>query len=319
MLIHNNLARAYLISGDETFLTTEVREKIILSAKSQGFLEHVIYHIETGFQWEAILAATQNQSLFSEKQIIDIRNPNAKFDDMIIEILEKLDNSNLFIITTEKLTVAQQKTKWFLSLKKIGVYTPIWPIERHALNQWIMERAKKYMLQIDKQSAELLAECTEGNLLATHQAIEKLSLLYPKESISPEKISAVLSDNMRFSIFDLTKYLLLNDQKQLTRIILSLQKTSDELPLVLFMITKEIRELLTLQTRIQNGDSLQMVLSTVWSFKKPLLQTALKNTSINQLQNSLSQASKIDQMIKGYETGSAWENILILCLTLCKN
>ena len=309
--LKNKLSCAYLISTDVTFLATEAREKIINAAKLTGYDEHCIFHIETGFQVESILNVTQNQSLFSEKKIIDIRNLSSKFDDELIVEIEKADDSNLFIMTTEKLTAAQQKAKWFLAIQKIGVYLPIFPIERQSLTQWIMDRCKKLDLPIDKNSADLLADCTEGNLAATQQAIEKLSLLYPNQKKMQENLSAVLIDNARFTIFDLSKYYLSGDAKQVIKIISLLQKTEGELPLVLWMVTKDIRELIALHRDPQ-------AIQKVWGFKKPLFQVALKNCSLHSLKNGLVLSSKIDQMFKGFLIGNAWENLLSLCLMFCK-
>lgn|SRR3990167_281990 len=309
--LKNNLSRIYLISTDTVFLAIETREKIICAAKQNFFLEHIIFHIEMGAQYEVLLNATQNQNLFSEKKIIDIRNPNAKFDEILMSELEKNDAFNLLIITTDQLTSAQQKTKWFSFIQKTGVYLPIFSMEKPALMQWIIDRGKKLTLQIDQESAELLMHYTEGNVTATHQAIEKLSLLYQNEKITAEKMSLALIENTSFNAFDLSKHFLLGNTKQIIKIIANLKNTDNELPMLLWILTKDIRELIMLHNN-------PLYMQKIWGFKKPFFQVALKNTSVNTLKKALIQASKIDQMFKGFAIGNPWENLLSLCFMLCK-
>lgn len=315
--LKNALSRIYLMSGDETFLVEESRNKIIATAQSRGFSERAIFHIETGFAWENIFLETQNHSLFSEKKIIDIRNPDAKMDASLITLIENADESHLFLITTNKLTGAQQKSKWFSTFNHIGAYLLIWPIELAALPSWIMAKAKQYHLQIDRESATWLAECTQGNLSATAQAIEKLTLLYPKQMITSKEMADVLVDNAKFKLFDFIRYLLLGDANKVIKII-SIFEKEQELPFILWAITKEIRELMVLQHRIRQGISMQQALSSTWSFKKPLLQYALKNTSIDLLNEALLLAAKIDRLFKSFQVTPAWENITTLCLLLCR-
>jgi len=312
--LNNQLSPVYCIAGDEIPLVETARKKIIAVAKTRGFLEQAIFHIEPNFAWENVITITQNQSLFSEKQIIDIRNPQAKFDDTLSEWLKQPNETCLFIITTNKLTKIQQKSKWFLDISKIGVYCPIWPIERRALVPWIIQEGKKRGLTIDTASAELLAECTEGHLSATQQALEKLLLLYPAESIQSDKMALVLTDNARFTIFDLTRAVLLGNTNQVVKILSQLKKTDQELPLILWMITKDIRELLILHEHSKQGDALQQV----YTIKKPLLEIALKNTTIPMLHEALILAHQIDRTFKSFQVESAWEDLLSLCVMLCK-
>ena len=93
----------------------------------------------------------------------------------------------VLLIITSKLTGAQQKTKWYKAVSKAWVTITIWPIKANELIAWVSNRMKKAMLNFNTDSAKLLAELTQGNLLAANQAVEKLRLLYPKQAITPKE------------------------------------------------------------------------------------------------------------------------------------
>ena len=275
------LSPLYLISGDELLLVEEARGQIAAAAKSQGFLEKEIYYIDTAFRIDALMQSHQNQSLFSEKKLIDIRNPNAKFDTALTDFIKHyLDNpvdDRFIIISTEKLTPAQQKSNWCEYIKKLGIFLPIWPIKTHELPQWIIARGKKLQLTLSIDIARMLANFSEGNLLGAQQALEKLNMLYPNSEITREQLISVLSDHARFSIFDLAEAIEQNNIKKITRIITRLEQTDEEPTLVLWSISRKLREMNAI--------------------------------------TALQQAAQVDEIIKGARTGDVWQALLALSLS----
>ena len=53
------------------------------------------------------------------------------------------------------------------------------PIPLNSMPKWIQNQANDSKVLINDEAAQLLAEKTEGNLLAATQEIIKLALLYP--------------------------------------------------------------------------------------------------------------------------------------------
>lgn len=276
MNINNALSSLYLISGDELLLTQETRNCIIAAAKLKGFSEKEIYHIESGFQIEALIESCQTQSLFYDKKLFDIRNINAKFDtaffDFIKKNFEHAVADRLLIISTGKLTAAQQKSTWCEWIKKHGVFIPVWPIKSHELPQWIINRGKQYQLTISNNIALRLAHFTEGSLLGTQQALEKLHMLYPGANITHEQLRSVLCDHARFTVFDLENAMAQKNIQKITRIMARLEQIDEEPTLVLWAICRKLRE----QNAIQ----------------------------------ALQQAAYADEIIKGARTGNVWQELL---------
>ncbi|EKD76794.1 MAG: DNA polymerase III subunit delta [uncultured bacterium] len=226
--------------------------------------------------------------MFSEKKIIDIRNPSAKWDKETITTLERFLQQNAtdicIIISTDKLTTAQQKSAWVTMIKKQGTHLMLWPVGMEALPQWIVERAATLHLQIPIPIARFLAQFTEGNLLSTQQALLKLQLLYPKNEITQEKLNSVLIDQARFHIFDLSNALQHRDAKKTVRVLARLKQMDEEPTLVLWAMSRTIREYASCEIL---------------------------------LKKALTMAAKIDRIIKGVAMGDAWQGMTSLGLLLC--
>lgn len=287
--LKKSLSPLYFISGDEPLLIQEAREMIVRAAQQNGFSEKTTLHLDGTASIELLIQAVQNQSLFSEKKIIDIRNPNNKFDAQQTAFLERYTEKPtadcLLVISTGKLTAAQQKSALLSAIKNKGVFLPIWPIALQELPLWIVARAKSVSLNMPQDLAYLLANFTEGNLLATQQAIEKLQLLYPGAVVTREQLISVLSDFARFDIFDLIESIGQKNAKKTARIIMRLQQNGEEPPLVLWAICKKIRD--------NNAFKIEVV------------------------QKSLLFAANIDEIIKGAKIGDVWQALLQLSLFLC--
>lgn len=287
--LKKSLSPFYFISGDEPLLTQETRDHIIAAAHAQGFTQRELIQVDLEFRSETLTTFIQAHDLFSEKKIMDIRNPAAKCDASCLVILEAYcDNppsDRVIIMTTEKLTSAQQKSRWFEFFKKQAVVITVWPIQHDALPAWIIGRAKKLNMSLSFELASTIAHYCEGNLLAAKQALEKLSLCVDNATITKEQLRDVLSDQARFHLFDLGDALKKSDIKKIIRVMTTLQKTDEEPVLVLWHITRFFRGNIA----------------------------ADKNTE--KMKRALQHAATVDVMIKkGAQSDDIWHALLKLSL-----
>ena len=194
--LKKSLSPIYLISGDEVLLVQEARNKIIEAVSAQGFSSKITCHGDNQSYTAILSEHLQNNDLFSDKKIIDIRNTPAKFDTDIFNLFQKqLANTypdRLIIISTGKLSKAVQKSAWCECIQSQGIYIPVWPISTQALPQWILQRANQLTINLSADLAILLTQYCEGNLLAVEQALQKLVLLHPNSTIFREQLKSVL-------------------------------------------------------------------------------------------------------------------------------
>ncbi|MBV1875013.1 MAG: DNA polymerase III subunit delta, partial [Cycloclasticus sp.] len=206
--VDKELLPVYLVSGDEPLQQGEAVDLIRQKARERGFLNREVLHVDGKFDWNQLYAASLSQSLFAEKNLIELNLPTAKpgrdGSQAIEKVIAGLSTDNILIIIAGKLDANSKKAKWFKSISEHGVVVQVWPLVDGKLFQWLKHRLKLKGLTTSQQGIKLLADSVEGNLLAADQEIEKLHILFGSMELSADDISNAVADNARYDVFKLT-------------------------------------------------------------------------------------------------------------------
>ena len=245
--LQQGLRPIYLLSGDEPLQLGEAADAIRAQARAQGFAEREVMHVEAGFDWNALAAASDTLSLFAEQRLIDLRLPSGKPGKeggaALAEYAANPPQDTVLLITSGKLDKNAAKAKWYKALDSAGVTLQVWPVEANQLPRWVGQRMRARGLSASPEAAQLLAERVEGNLLAAAQEIEKLLLLYGESSVDAEMVEQGVADSARYDIFELVDTALLGDAPRVARIMEGLHGEGVEPILILWALVREIRAL----------------------------------------------------------------------------
>src|SRR3546814_19595156 len=72
------LGTLYTVSGDEPLLVTEAMDGLRAAAAGRGYSERTSLVMDARSDWSAVMAATQNNSLFGESRLVDLKIPGGK-------------------------------------------------------------------------------------------------------------------------------------------------------------------------------------------------------------------------------------------------
>ena len=300
------LAPVYLVSGDETLLVEEACDAIVQVARTQGFTERSIHHVEAGFHWHSLTNDAASMSLFAERKVLDVRIPAKKFDREASEVLREWADAsaaaaefdNLLLLRTTRLESRQRNSAWFKALDKVGVTVLIWPMSPAQLPRWLQRRARGAGIELQGDAVQYLADRVEGNLLAAAQEVEKLALMQLPEPISLDDLVACLEDASRYNSFDLLDAMMAGDPAKVRKIIEALREEGVALFAILGALTSQLR-------RMSSPRGLP-----------PQRQRLLKQFGerIRDPGPVLAECAVIDQQGKGQLLGDAWislENLLL--------
>lgn len=322
------LAPLYVVTSDEHLLALEATDKIRRTARMQGLSEREVMTVERGFKWGELLAANQSQSLFGDRKLIELRIPTGKPGKDGGQALQNyaadLSPDNVTLITLPKLDWATQKAAWVSALQQAGVFIDIPLVERAQLPAWIGVRLAAQRQSADRQGIDFIADRVEGNLLAAHQEIQKLALLYPDGKLTFEQIHDAVLNVARYDVFKLNEAMLSGDVPRLVRMVDGLKGEGEALPLVLWAVAEEIRMLLKLKAGVAQGKALGVLLKEyrIWGVRERLMEPALRRLALPALEQALQEAAQIDKMIKGLRAkafaGDAWDALLQLGLKIAQ-
>ncbi len=320
--LKKTLAPVYFLTGDDPLLMTEAADALRAAARARGFADREVLSVESGFDWDQLLAAAGNLSLFAEQRILELRLPTGKPGDAGAKALrayvERPPEDTVLIILAGKLDASARKSKWVQALEQAGVMITLWPVDMHKLPAWIRQRMQDRGLKPEPEAVALLAERVEGNLMAAAQEIEKLLLLQGSGPLSAAAVQAAVADSARFDVFGLVDTALSGEVARSQRMLTALRGEGVEPVLILWALAREIRSLAAMAREVAQGTSPGQVMAKyrVWESRKKPIGAALGRLRLPQWQRLLRQAAELDRVIKGQAPGNPWDELVQLTLRL---
>jgi len=320
--LERELRPLYVLYGDEPLLVLEAADLIRAKARQKGYSEREVLTVLPHFDWGQLLAAGGNMSLFGDKKLIDLRIPTGKPGKeggaALQQWCQHLSLDNLLLITLPELDWREEKAVWFTALVNAGVVVKWMAPPLAELPGWIAGRLRRQQQNADLESLKFIAERVEGNLLAAHQEIQKLGLLYPAGTLTAAQIREAVLNVARYDIDGLREALLTGDLARLQRTLDGLMQEGEAPPLVLWAMSEEIRALTTIRLGMDAGKPVDMLLkdAKVWGPRAVPVKKALQRLSTAALEAALQDAGQIDRLAKGIGQGNIWEEFLRLGLRL---
>jgi len=151
---------------------------------------------------------------------------------------------------------------------------------------------------------KFFADRVEGNLLAAHQEIQKLGLLYPQGELSFDQIETAVLDVARYDVFKLTQAILQGQPLRVQRMMDGLEAEGVAAVLTHFTLAEEIRSLRRVKESMQQGKSVGLALkeNRIWGDREALYDRVLPFIRMNHLNVLMRDAHVVDGVIKGLKS-----------------
>ena len=311
--LRERLLPVYLVSGDEPLLAGEAADAVRAAARAAGCSEREVHVVERAADWEEVRGSARNLSLFGARRLFEIRmsaRPGTAGNAALVALLAANAPDTLFLILTPRLDREAQSADWVRAVEAHGAWVPIWPVDAARLVGWLRGRARQLGLTASDEALELLAERTEGNLLAAHQELGKLVLLAGGARVTPETVLASVADSARFDVFQLSEAVLTGAAARALRVLGGLRAEGTEPTLVLWALTKALHDAwgaLAGAGGAQRG----------WQRQSAALERAARRAPHMAFTDLTARAARADRVIKGRVAGNAWDELTLLTQALC--
>jgi len=319
--LSRELKPLYCVFGDETLLALEASDRIRARARAEGYSERDVLTADSGFKWSELAFAGNSRSLFASRRVLELRVPTGKpgteGSGALQTYCEGLPPDTVTLVVLPGIDWRAQKAGWFEALERAGVLVEAKTVARKALPEWIAGRLRAQGQDADPETLDFIAERVEGNLLAAHQEVQKLALLFPAGRVAFEQVREAVLDVARYDVFNLGEALLEGDVLHLSRMMDGLRGEGVAPPLVLWAIAEEIRAI----GRVLDGVAAGRTPPQLWRDAKVwgqshqgLMQRHHRRFTRDQVEAAIAHAAKVDRMVKGLIRGDAWSELLQLCL-----
>ena len=334
--LQKGIRSLYTLHGDEPLLVQEAADAIRAAARVQGFTERTSHTVAGAhFDWSEVLAAGGSLSLFADKQIVEVRIPSGKPGKDGSIALQQLatsaqgNDSTLTLVILPRLDKATRTGAWFMALDSFGVTLQFDPVERQMLPQWIAQRLQQQGQRVaagdvGQRTLQFFADRVEGNLLAAHQEIQKLALLYPPGELVQEQVEAAVLNVARYDVFKLSEAVLGGQPLRVQRMLDGLQAEGEAEVLVHWALAEDIRALKRVKDAMNAGRPMPMALreNRIWGPKERLFERILPRATDAALARLLQSAHTVDGIVKGLKQPNwptdNWQALQRLALQVCR-
>jgi|SRR5579884_2979614 len=307
--LERGLAPIYVVAGEEPLLVLEALDAIRAAARARGFAEREVLDAERGFDWQRLLDTCHSPSLFAPRRIVELRLdvlPDAAGSETLQQLARRPAPDVLLLVAAGRLEWKTRKGGWYAALAAAGAELYFEAVTPAQLPVWIEQRLRAAGLQADEEAVQLLADRTEGHLLAARQEIEKLALLYPHGRIGVAEIEAAVADSAHFEAFDWLDKLVAGDARGAVRALGRLREEGAELPQLTGALVFDLHNWLAAIA----GGAVRAPRR-----RQALFQRAAARADASRVRGWLRDCARIDALAKGSGTQSqAWEELLTLAL-----
>lgn len=318
--LRQDLDSAYLVAGQEPLLIEEASDAVRAAARAAGVAERIVLEAGARFEWSQLDEATETNSLFATRRLIEIRLPTGKpgrEGGAAIRKMVEDGGDDVVLIKCDEWEFASEKTAWVKAVDAAGVYVPCWKVKAHQLPQWIGRRLASRGLEADRPTATFLAERLEGNLLAAAQEIERLALLFGQGTLSLTEVREAVADSARFDSFRLVELVMTGQPGAAIRCIRGLREADTPMPLVVGALARELQAIGAFQalTRtMRPADAFRDL--GIWKSRQQALSAAATRLDAATVRKSLARLSDLDRMSKSSSSGEFWVTLERLCVGL---
>lgn len=316
------LAPLYVVAGEEPLLMQESLDAIRQAARKAGYSEREVLDVERGFNWQQVADSCASMSLFASRRIIEVNLPSGapgvEGSKLLQQLAPQLSADTLLILSCGAIDWRSRQGGWYQALEQAGAALYFETLKPAEYPGWLAARAKAAGLQIDPEALKLLAERTEGNLLAAQQDIEKLRLLFPGQPIGVEDLSQAVADSARFEAFDLNTRALAGDGAGAVRSLERLREEGVAALEILGALVWSLRQLskaALAYARSRDATAACYDAGIQKTRAEPYLK-ALPRTRPAEVMDWLRLCARIDQAVKTGQEAAAWEDLLTLVLAV---
>ncbi len=306
--ITQQLKPIYLLASGEALLTRDWLDEARQALREFGFEDIQNLQSDAGFDWQSLLQEGDMMSLFSNRKCRIVTLPSGKPGQPGSKAIQALcDNpseENVYIFVVPPIDRQSRNSSWCKAIQSCGEIIEIKPVYENQLADWLSQRARSKGFSIDNQAAQFLAVCTEGNLLAADQELEKLSIRFSgQDSIDFDTIQTSVSQSARYSHFLLVDACLAGKTRRALRILKSLRTEGYATAQLRWALQNALQQLDRLKLAEASGNLSDRIWQElrIWGGKQGLYRSATARLASAQVERLLQSCATLDRLSKGQQ------------------
>jgi DNA polymerase III delta subunit len=299
-----------------------VLEVLMLNHPNIASARLLKYQVDRYFKLDLILDSVLNGVLFAESLAICLlfkTKPTKDQQAVLINIINALLPTQYIIILCCGLFTKIEATAIWLKIPTVN-YAAI--RNDHQTTILLLNNLLKLeRLNIDSAAQDLLAQLTHNNPIQLLQSVRQLALLVSSQqrNITVAELQEYIADTAQYTVFALSEAYLTGDIASARKIFITLTNNADIMPLIVWKIHEDIRQLLQIKGKLKLGQNFASAVASlnIWNkVQANSLHSAQQRLSYTTLATYLAQLANIDMLLKGAISGNTFLLIERLIIAL---
>lgn len=293
----------FIVTGDEPLQRHNIIDKITSQFKTKGY--EISQHDLTEQNLDVLYNETDSLSLFAIDKFIQFnfeKPPQKKLQQALVDKLLN-DDENVYLLIFNGMKKQNISAKWFQSLEHKAIHTRIFQPNINNATNIINHEAQDMGLSLSREAVQILAQKTEGNLIATKQILKLLSRQDTK-NFDENNIRPFLHEHANFDVFDLSEAILSQNKSKSLKILNSILTENDKPPLVLWALKKELRILSQLKNTNPSYHQKIFKDNNIWASKQKFYNSFANRVTHEKISQGLEKCLETDLCIKGAKKGN---------------
>lgn len=319
--LHTQLTPIYVLIGQDHFLLNDASWAIKSFIKEHSSVDETKYSIQSTQDWRRIIEEANSYSLFSDRLIIEVFHDKKSIDSegkkVLSEYLNAINYKSHVIIQAPNLQA--KNIQWLSTHNQVSVVL-CYPLNAESIKSWITTQLNKNNIPFDPEVPDLIHQYTQGNMLASAQAIEKIVLCHSNtKRLDVKQTLDHLSDQSAHTLYDLVDALLASQTDKAIHILRKTAQDKTEPTLVLWILAQELRVILRLTALTQNHMDFKSACNQlkIWPQRAAAYQVMTKKLNQRDLYQLIRYCQLIDEQIKSHSSSLVWHFLENLILSIC--
>ncbi|QIV95480.1 DNA polymerase III delta subunit [Allofrancisella inopinata] len=295
--------KLFIITGDEPLQRYNIIEKITTEFKDKNF--EIVRHDLSEQNYDTLYQEADSLSLFSVDKFIQFsfeKAPQKSLQQALIENLLK-PSDNVYLLVFSGLKKQNLSSKWFQSLAQNALHIHIHQPDITNAITIINHELQHSGLTLTSEAVQLLAQKTEGNLIAAKQIIKLLSR-QSTQNFDDKTLRPFLHEHTSFDVFDLSDTILSQQKSKALTILNSILTENDKPPLILWTLKRELRVISQLKSTQNVYHQKIFKDNNIWSSKQKYYTSLANRISSETILSCLQKCLDTDLCIKGAKKGN---------------
>lgn len=260
-LENGTLKTVYIFHGEESYLREHYLSQMRKALVPSGFEEFNYHRLEgKGMTAQLLQETCEAMPMMAERTMVqildwDLFKLNEEQRNSVIALLEDFPDYCCLVLVYDQIEYKPNKTykKLYAALEKSAQVVKFEEQSQSEILKWVSRRFKATGHTIDAPTAEhLLFTC--GSLMnGLIPEIEKIASYAKGERITGADIDAVATPVLEAQVFDMTGAVSKGDFNRAAEVLGSLLKLQEEPIMLLALIGKELRKLLSARIALDTG------------------------------------------------------------------